>query len=147
MNQRTWIIVAVALVLCNIGLVAFLIFDKAKPHHEGPRNHIIEVLHFDKKQVEQYDALIAQHRREVQSQEQYLMKAKSDLFASVLSEPGDSVVLGLEDEVNKVERKMLEIHLAHFKNIKSICKPEQLPAFEALMGEVGHLFSPAPKRH
>jgi hypothetical protein len=146
MNSKTWSIVAVALVISNLVLVGFLFFDKAKPKHEGPKNHIIEVLHLDQAQVAQYDILIADHQKQIREQEGQLMNAKNALYATVVDEPSDSLIQGLKMNVSSAEEKIQDIHLNHFREIKKLCKPEQLPAFESLMNEVGFLFAPGPKR-
>ncbi|MDF3028805.1 MAG: hypothetical protein K0S23_3112 [Fluviicola sp.] len=106
--------------------------------HHGPRNEIIEKLHFDEKQVAEYDKLIRGHRKAIESAEQQLQQQKQKLYSNLNEPLSDSLL----QEILKVEAGIERIHFNHFKDIEKLCKPEQKGYFRQLNREIAHLFSP-----
>ncbi len=110
------------------------------PH--GPRNEIIEKLHFDDKQIVEYQKLIDQHRSDINTAETKLMKQKQRLYAN-LDEPfSDSILNDILATQSEIER----IHFNHFKAIEKLCRPEQKGYFKSLNKEIASLFGPHKKR-
>jgi hypothetical protein len=116
------------------------------PHRRlpGPRNEIIEKLHFDEKQVAAYDELIRGHRKAIESAERELQQQKQKLYADLDLPFSDSIL----QKILKVEARIEHIHFNHFKDIEKLCRPDQEKYFKALNREIAHLFSPpkGPKR-
>nr|WP_294858820.1 hypothetical protein [uncultured Fluviicola sp.] len=112
--------------------------------HHGPRNEIIEKLHFDEKQVLKYDVLIRSHRKAIESAEQQLQNQKQQLYSNLEAPFSDSIL----QEILNVEAKIEHIHFNHFKEIEALCRPDQKKYFKELNQEIAHLFSPpkGPKR-
>lgn len=112
--------------------------------HHGPRNEIIEKLHLDDKQVVEYDALIREHRKAIESAEHQLQRQKQQLYSNLEAPFSDSIL----NEILKVEAKIEHIHFNHFKEIEKLCRPDQLKYFKELNREIADLFSPrkGPKR-
>lgn len=112
--------------------------------HHGPRNEIIEKLHFDEEQIVQYDALIRGHRKAIVNAEHQLQYQKQQLYSDLNAPFSDSIL----NEILKVEAKIEHIHFNHFKDIEKLCKPNQKKYFKELNQEIAHLFSPpkGPKR-
>lgn len=109
--------------------------------HHGPRNEIIEKLHFDESQVARYDVLILGHRSSIEKAQRELQEQKQKLYAN-LDEPFSDSLL---QEILKVEAKIEHIHFNHFKDIEGLCRPDQKNYFKALNLEIAHLFSPGKR--
>ena len=106
--------------------------------HQGPRNEIIEKLHFDEKQVAEYDGLIREHRKAIEGAEHELQKQKQQLYSNLEIPFSDSTL----QELLKVDAKIERIHFNHFKDIEKLCKPDQKKYFRKLNQEIANLFSP-----
>jgi protein CpxP len=127
----------IVLLLSN-ALFIYKWFMAPERRHHGPRNEIIEKLHFDEKQVVEYDALICDHRKAIESAERQLQSQKQQLYSNLNAPFSDSIL----DELLKVEAKIEHIHFNHFKDIEKLCKPEQKKYFKELNREIADLFSP-----
>lgn len=110
--------------------------------HPGPRNEIIEKLHFDEKQVAQYDVLIHGHRSAIEKAQRELQEQKQKLYENLEAPFSDSIL----QEILKVESKIEHIHFNHFKDIEKLCRPDQKKYFKALNREIARLFSPGKKQ-
>lgn len=150
-------IAVIGLLAINIAVVAFLLL-KQPPHprdghqglgkegmppmeHTGPKNIIIDKLHFDKEQAAQYESLIEQHQIIMKSLNDSIKNAKNDLYLSLTSENAaskDSLIakLGL------LQRQVELTHYDHFADIKKLCKPDQLENYAALTKELARFFAP-----
>ena len=106
--------------------------------HQGPRNEIIEKLHFDEKQVALYDALIHEHRKAIRGAERDLQFQKQQLYSDLNAPFSDSLLR----EILQVEARIEHIHFNHFKDIEKLCRPDQKEYFKALNREIAALFSP-----
>jgi hypothetical protein len=139
-----------ALLVTNLVLIFFFINGRG-PHHggpptrrEGPRAVIIERLHFDKDQVEQYETLIQKHRKDVSENDLALMNLKNVLYSHLKSEENKTVTDSLINQMTVIQDKIEHIHYTHFEDIKKLCKPDQMQYFNELANDLAHLFGPPP---
>ena len=106
----------------------------------GPRNEIIDRLHFDKGQVAQYDSLIVKHRKLVGRKEKEIQGLRTSLFMGV----SDGIDAKLKDSwvrrIGVLHADIQQIHFAHFLDIQKICKPEQRADFERLTKDLSKMF-------
>jgi hypothetical protein len=106
----------------------------------GPRNEIIDRLHFDAAQVIQYDSLIVKHRKLVGQKEKEIQGLRTSLFMGV----SDGIDSKLKDswvrQIGVLHADIQQIHFAHFLDIQKICKPEQLADFERLTKDLSKMF-------
>lgn len=109
--------------------------------HHGPRNEIIEKLHFDEKQVAEYDLLIQDHRSAIENAQKELQHQKQQLYSNLDAPFSDSLL----QEILKIEAKIEHIHFNHFKDIGKLCRPDQKQYFKALNQEIARLFSPGKR--
>jgi hypothetical protein len=106
----------------------------------GPRNEIIDRLHFDKSQVAQYDSLIVKHRQAVGEKEKQIQELRTSLFMGV-STGMDSVVKdSLIVQVGSLNADIQQIHYGHFLDIQKICKPDQRVDFDNLTKDLSKMF-------
>ena len=145
MNRTKFLaFIIVALLISNFMLIWHI--TKRPPHpgpgHGGPRNAIIEKLHFDEEQIKKYDVLIDEHRAVVRENDQKIMHLKNSLYAlvdsSVNNAEKDSVMLALAEAQANIEKA----HFRHFQDIRRLCRDEQLDEFRELMDEIASLFAP-----
>jgi len=106
----------------------------------GPRNEIIDRLHFDKGQVAQYDSLIVKHRKLVGQKEKEIQGLRTSLFMGV----SDGIDSKLKDswvrQIGVLHADIQQIHFAHFLDIQKICKPDQRADFERLTKDLSTMF-------
>ncbi len=149
MNKiRVLSIAVVLLILLNIGLIVVISLNKPPhPNHPkgnlGPKNIIIERLHFDATQVVAYENLIIQHQETIQSKEDQLRTAKEKLY-TLLAVDNQTEKVVLIDKINSIQKEIEEIHFNHFLDIKKLCKENQLKDYTELTNELARLFSPHP---
>lgn len=140
---QIWLIAA--LLVLNAILAMFLFFKN--PKHRGedrPRNIIVEKLHFSKEQVAEYDILIANHRKQIRSNQDQLNALKNKLYGQLVVENinPDSIFINIAE----VQRNIEKIHFDHFKYIKKLCTKDQMQAFDSLSKELAEIFS-LPRPH
>ena len=106
----------------------------------GPRNEIIDRLHFDAAQVTQYDSLIVTHRKMVGEKEKEIRGLRTALFMGV----SDGIDSKLKDswirQIGVLHADIQQIHYAHFLDIQKICKPEQQGDFALLTRDLSKMF-------
>ncbi|NQW42831.1 MAG: hypothetical protein HQ463_05305 [Bacteroidetes bacterium] len=140
-------IISLGLLISNLLLIGFIVFKKPGPNrNEGPRDIIIEKLHLNAKQIEQYDQLIAWHRKEVGQTDENIKSIKNELYKNIKKENN----LQLKDSLIKLiannQIQLENVHVKHFEDLKNICTKEQLPAFEELTKELANFFSKGKPR-
>lgn len=140
MNKyRFYQIIIATLLILNIVLL-YLHFNRPdKPMR--PRKIIIERLHFDKAQIEQFESIIDEHREMVTANEAEINDVKNDLYQQLNVSMDSAKVDSLSKTIADLQKRAVMINFRHFQNIKKICKPEQMPYFEKLTNELSQLFS------
>jgi periplasmic protein CpxP/Spy len=138
-KNRFYQIVIAALLMLNI-VFLFLHFNRPE-RPTGPQKIIIERLHFDKTQIEQYEKLINNHRELVSANEAEINEVKNKLYQQLNNQMDSLIVDSLSKNIADLQKKAEMMNFRHFQDIKKICKPEQLPYFEKLTNELTRLFS------
>ena len=148
MKTRFQRLVIVLLVLNLIAVSAFWFFKGFCTQGNGgrdgqgggPRNEIIDRLHFDAAQVTQYDSLIVTHRKMVGEKEKEIQGLRTALFMGV----SDGIDANLKDSwvrrIGVLHADIQQIHFAHFLDIQKICKPEQQGDFALLTKDLSKMF-------
>lgn len=138
----------IGLMLLNITLMIFLVLGKPAPpprpgQRQQPKEIIIQKLGFDQAQIDQYDKLIEQHRRQIHQKQGEINRTRRALYESLQAGKNinqDSLIARIGELQSEVE----QIHLAHFKALHQICTPEQQSRFDELTHELARLFGPPP---
>jgi periplasmic protein CpxP/Spy len=146
MNRtRLFLIIISILVATNLASLAYLIFgDHFRPKGSGPKDYIIEKLHFDREQTVQYESLIHLHQQENALMDDTLRQLKNELYMTLAEQnPGnkDSILT----ELGRVQQECEATHYRHFIDIRKLCRPEQLKDFNNLTSELAKIFTPGPK--
>jgi periplasmic protein CpxP/Spy len=139
-------ILSAVLLLSNLAMIGFVLLRKPPPKNRGPRNIVIEKLHFDEQQIAAYDAMIGAHREIIKSKNEEILKLKKDLYDGLNQSPNpfkkDSLLL----EISKVQSHIEQTHYLHFEAIKALCKENQRQYFEQLTTELTVYFGSDKKR-
>lgn len=144
-RRKYYMIIIVVLFLTNMATIYFsFIVRDLPPRHEGPRNLIIERLHFNDKQIADYDLLISWHQKNIREKDSMLLILKSELYKSLNSTSinTDSIIT----QINTIQKDIEYTHLKHFKDIEALCKKEQKKYFDELTGDLARLFGRKPRR-
>jgi hypothetical protein len=140
-KQRFYAITALVLLGSNLFLL-WLHFYGSRPRHEGPRREIIKRLNLDDVQVQRYDVLIKQHRTSLRQLDSTVRMQRRTLYTGI----GGALAAQHKDsmlrEVSKAQLELEQLHYRHFLDIRALCKPEQVPAFEALSRDLAAMFGP-----
>jgi periplasmic protein CpxP/Spy len=146
-------IAVIGLLAINIAVLGFLLLRKppmppnGMPQVEkkgGPKEIIIEKLHFDKEQVIAYEAIIVAHRESIKGLKDSISDTKNNLYQSLKSE----IFAGKDSLINLlgVLQKRIElVHYDHFAQIKKLCKPQQMEDFKKLTSELALYFTTEKK--
>lgn len=138
-KNRFYIFIIIGLLISNMLLVAFILLKKP-PQHSGPRNLIIERLKFDENQIQQYDELISQHRRQIGEKRHEMTDLKTQYYSLLKSENNKNGDL-LISEIGKLSMETEKINYKHFQDIKRICRPDQMKNFDNLIDDFENLFN------
>ena len=126
MNKTRFLTILVGLLalLNTLSLVA-LWKRPTPPHHEGPRQTIIERLQLDAAQVEAYDILIEKHRADIRQKDAEMADARQALYHQLQGNDwskNDSLLA----EIGRLQIAVEQIHLAHFQNITYLYNNSQV---------------------
>lgn len=118
----------------------------AKPNH--PRDiqaFLVRELSLDAVQAEQYDALVQQHRKAADSLRREIRSAKEEMFSLIGDElVGDGMVLQAAQRAASLSAELDLRTMAHFRDIRKLCRPDQQQRFDALLLEVARMMSTPP---
>lgn len=128
----------ICLAILNIVLVTSVLIGRP-PRHKEPRYLIINMLDFDANQILKYESLIKKHSDLIAKEEVELKKSKQELYLTIKSNDTEKEAELLK-EILDIQTNIELINLNHFKDIKSVCKPEQIVYYNSLIEELPHLF-------
>ncbi|MDF2436870.1 MAG: periplasmic heavy metal sensor [Bacteroidota bacterium] len=148
-------IAVIGLLVLNLGTLGVLFFGKHTPgpgHHrpplnEGPRQIIIDRLHFNSEQQKQYEALIDIHQKKNRELNDNARRLHDELFGLLANDTADNAKAdSLMKLIGENQLAMDKLNYSHFTDIKTICKPEQLDDFKELAEDLAGLFGPKGPR-
>lgn len=135
------------LLALNLILIAFLIIGHPKPHDNKLRKRRqlmeigIEEMQLNNKQIERFRSFALKHDQDIKPIIKHQKNALHDYFKTLtLEEKGisDSLFILLKD----IEGQKIQLTYSHFKEIKGLLEPEQIPAFkDFVQGAVGNFFA------
>ena len=126
-KQNFYIIIIGVLILINLTLMWFFLNQNNSSKKSGPRDMIIEALHFDDEQIREYDLLITDHRV-------LMRKGKSNLYnfrKSYFLTDSDSALSLLSISYSNLE----SINKNHINDIMEICNSSQKEDFRIIIKE------------
>ncbi len=145
-NQRKVFLIALIILLAvNIVLLTFLLVNKegSRRGHNRPdrkamiSNFLKTAIGFDEHQLLQYDSASNLYRSKTKHLfENFRANKNEQLKQLVAGNFSDSVIQLLGDQSAATHKTMEVNTLNHIKNIRQLCKPSQLPAFDSLFNRV-----------
>jgi len=126
--------------LISNGIVIFMLIN-GRDKMNGPKNIIIEKMHFDKEQIKNYELYIQQHRKAINENEKILNKLRSELYQQLKYQQDTSKVDSIISIIANQQIIAENINYNHFLEIKKLCKPSQKEDFDELTNEIAKLFS------
>lgn len=113
------------------------------PKGEGPKQIIIERLHFDVTQQKDYELLIIDHKSKTDELHEASKNLHDELFSllkgdTINQRESDSLILEIANNQKAIE----DLNFDHFNAIKKLCKGEQVALFNELVNDLGRLFAP-----
>ena len=142
-KNKALISIIVFLLATNIAmLVFFLILDKPTRRasfkdSNGMADELKNNVGFSNEQVSNYLSLRKEQYNKIHPLFEQLKKTRYD-FYDLVYEPqtSDSVIMITADSIATAQ-KMLDMQmLAHFKTVRKICTPDQLPGFDSTIKKV-----------
>ncbi len=157
MERTKLLTVAVlGLLLLNLVTISFLLLRSRTqrapnrpipPDGDGPSRILIERLHFDSRQQQQYQTLIAAHQQQTRLLAEQSVQLYRDYYGLLEKTPPDTMqARALSSQIAQNQRAQAELNFAHFEEIKALCRPDQQPAFRALVSDLSRLFGRQPRR-
>lgn len=156
-NERFYKIVIVLLLLLNTGTLAFLWMKSNRPHQgtmgsPGKHNRVdrlmSEKLHFTPQQEDRMEGLKHEHHSQILIIQEEESKLHTELFGLLHSNNNDIVAKKvILEKLAANDTRKEEVTFEHFRQIRAILTPEQLPKFDELMEEIAsHIMSHHPGR-
>lgn len=143
---KTFLIVA--LLISNLTLIGFQLFSKPERRHGHPEPQaiIIKRLGFDAQQIKAYKKLIDEHQKVIHEKDFEIRQLKQQLFIHLSPETPAEFSDSIFQKLGQVQSQIEKNHIQHFKDLRKICRKDQLPRFEKLSKELGKIFSTPPIR-
>ena len=127
-------LIILGLLISNAIVVFMLINGRDKKN--GHKNIIIEKLHFDKKQIKNYESYIQQHRKAINENEITMNKLRSELYQQLKHQQDTSKVDSIISIIANQQIIAENINYNHFLEIKKLCKPSQKEDFNELTTKI-----------
>lgn len=140
MNKSKFLILIIVGLLISNGIMFFMMF-RDQNRKDGPKNTIIDKLHFDKEQIEDYEVYVQQHRKAINKNEVSMNTLRSKLYEQLKYQQDSSKTDSLISLISKQQFIAEHINYNHFLEIKKLCKPNQKGDFDELTTEIAKLFS------
>lgn len=143
-NSKLFLAIIGILLVTNIAMLIF--FLKGKPaERNGMRagkkammmTFFQNEIGFSQQQLVQYDSLNEQHRRRVRAMFEAARKEKEGQFKEMAASNFSEQAIDSIASLSAGKQKAMEAEIFYnYKNIRNICQPAQLPAFDSLFYSV-----------
>lgn len=149
-RTRLLTIAIIGLLLLNFGTLVFIFLQK---HHSrpgqpdqaghGPKYIIIARLHFNKTQQNEYSDMVEEHRIKNRGLRDVSRQLHDELYELLKAEKVDDIrEKELIAQIAENQKAIENLNMAHFMQIKSLCKGIQIDYFNRLVDDLGRLFAP-----
>ena len=140
-NHKLLLLIISVLLIANIGLLYFFVFNKPEGPHKPPMQNPIEKVKaevgLNDQQVVLYDSLRSQQFRNMKPLFKELTQSKEDFFSLIYQQGvSDSV---LNSYASRIGEKQMELDIStfhYFQSIKALCNEEQKPKMDSLIKQI-----------
>lgn len=140
MNKSKFLKFIILGLLISNGILIFIHFN-GRNKKDGPKNIIIEKLHFNKEQIKHYESYIQQHRKAINENEMTMNELRSGLYQQLKHQQDTAKVDSIISIIANKQIIAEHINYNHFLEIKKMCNPNQKDDFDKLTTEIANLFS------
>ena len=143
-RSKIFLAIIAILLAANIALVSFFLMkkDDRKTEKRPDRktmiaNFLKNEIGFDTVQLQQFDTLSARHKENMNQMFDSLRESKDGQFKQLTAGNFSDSVMNSVAEQSAANQKIMELKMFnHLKNVRMLCKPEQLPKFDSLFVKV-----------
>jgi protein CpxP len=143
-KSRSLIFIITVLLLTNIAVLGyFLWFKKPNKHDNGEKGHkgiataLQNEVGFNEQQVAQYRELKEKQWATIGPMFDNMCKAKDNLFRLLSDENANDSIINKTADVIATQQKAVDVQVFnHFKKIRNLCTPEQLPKYDSLVQRI-----------
>ena len=141
-------VAVITLLILNVATLTFIFMHKPPMHDgEGPKQLIIERLHFDEAQQKEYSIMVDDHRAKSKNLNKVSRDLHNELYSLLKEKTTDKQKSdSLINLISENQKACDNLNLDHFQQIKLICKDNQIPFYNNLVADLTHLFSPHPPK-
>jgi protein CpxP len=139
-KKRSLVFIIIFLLLTNIGVLGYFLWYKKLPKNPSSdkRNGIALALQkdvgFDDQQVAEYRILKEKQWASIKPMFEEMRKAKDSLYRLLSNENANDSLVYATAEVIAQKQKTIDLQaFTHFKQIRALCKPEQLVKYDSLV--------------
>lgn len=145
MNTTKFLKLAILILFC-INIITLVFFMTKGPrdrmnHRKRPSEIIIEKLHFNEKQVTEYQELITIHQKEIIKLDDDIKEIKINLYHQLSNLESTTKVDSLFHEIANKQGEIEKLHFNHFLAIKKMCNKDQLNDYKNLTQELAKIFA------
>jgi protein CpxP len=154
-KDKFYQVIIVALLLLNFGVLGYLFMGKNNGHHmppgrggrrEGPASFIIERLQLDEQQQQAFEKLKEVHRSSADQLKDESRQLHDALFATLTDTTAIQVSIdSLNSLIAKNDNARELLNYNHFKELKTILKPEQYKLYDEFIDDIARRFAPPPR--
>jgi hypothetical protein len=142
MNKESfWKILAIILLVVNIGILGFLVLDRRGGNMPAkPDKLIIEGLHLDEVQIEQFQQLKKAHRNGIDSLDEAEIQVRKSIFAEIQNGMGsDSIQNQNLQKLAEIRNQKDQTTLLHFRELYKLCREDQKAYYHTTIEEVAKI--------
>lgn len=126
----------VVLVLINISTLVFMWMHRPGHGSRGPGEFLIKSISFDAAQQSELARLRDAHRAAMRDFRRQNGDVRQRFYAFLASSAPDSTQWQpLADSIAFGQKQMEMVTFRHFQAVRALCRPEQQPKFDAVIGE------------
>lgn len=150
-------VIIVALLLLNFGVLGYLWMGKKEMHQQAgpegdrrkePAEFIIKSLQLDEQQQMKFEELKHEHQHNMQMVREESKNLHDALYKELHKQMVDSNVVDSFMQLIVVNAKQREmVNFNHFRDLKTILKPEQYKLYDEFIEAIAHRFGPPPPPH
>jgi Spy/CpxP family protein refolding chaperone len=148
-NLKFYKIAIAVLLLLNVGTLVFLWSHRPpSPEGRGPFQFLVNATGMDETQQTTYRTLRDAHRESMQAFRKQNSQIRGQMFELLKQHPAnDPAVTQLLDSLAAVKREEEILTYEHFRQVRSICRPDQQMKFDAAIVEaIQSMGPPGPRK-
>ena len=153
-RSKVFLVIIAILLVANIAMVSFFLLKKdggkrdKKPEWKTVISGFLKnEIGFDTVQLKQYESLSDRHKDNMKKLMDSLRSTKEKEFKELAAVDFSDSAMNTVADRSAATQKTIELKMFnHLRNIRLLCKPEQLPKFDSLFGKVLNRRGGDPKK-